>query len=285
MFNRIITRKLLNVRTFASEFNRLRMKYKTMEKEKAKLMEEDGVKEENKKTAIGKGHKNFVYPSPIEALKDIMEVPVTSESECVSLVIALNVDSKKGEQNIRGIFKMPGGSHKIPKIAVFTSPQFQEIAKQAGADIIGNEDTVRDITDNKIDFEKCICTMEMLPILKNVGRILGPLGLMPSVKLGTATTTEKLVDIIKDLKTGSREFKLDAYGQINVPLGKRSFPEENILKNLDSFMKVLNDKKPENIKGRFFLYAYLVGKKKSYKIDMKSLDPKLNSYFMNKLNI
>jgi large subunit ribosomal protein L1 len=276
----------LHKRSFASQFSKLVMKHRQLEREKTKQAAQEGVKVAAvAKDTVKRGSKNYIYPSPVDALNDIQEVPITSELECVSLVVALNVDVKRGDQNIRGIFKMPGGSHKIPKIAVFTSPQYQQIAKDAGADILGNEDTVKDITDGKIDFEKCISTTEMLPLLKNVGRILGPMGLMPSTKLGTACPPEKLVDIIKDLKTGSREFKLDIYGQINVPLGKRSFPDENILRNLDSFMKVLNDKKPDGVKGRFFLYAYLVGKKKSYRVDMKSLDPKSSSYFMNKLNI
>jgi large subunit ribosomal protein L1 len=277
-----------DIKTFASQFSRMQMKHKIIAKEEARqkqLEEEENKKKNISSSTRSKDSEHYIYPSPFEALKDIKEDYNIKDSEQVHFLITLNVDPKKGDHNIRGIFKMPGGSNKIPKLAVFTSPQFQDKAKQAGADILGNEDTVKDILDGKIDFEKCICTTEMLPLLKNVGRILGPKDLMPSTKLGTATNPDNLVAMIENIKAGSEEFKVDANGEINVVLGKKNFAVENLYKNLDSFMHVVGEKKPESIKGRYFLYANFLIQKKAFKIEMKSLDPKLNSYFMKKLNL
>ena len=227
--------------------------------------------------------KRLIYPSPVEALKELKSTLTKNDAETVNMVVALNVDVKRGDQNVRGIFSMPGGSNKIPKVIVFTSPQFQDMAKQAGADIIGNEDTVKEIQEGKIEFEKCICTLEMLPLLKPLGKILGPKGLMPSTKVGTATTSDKLQNIIKDIKTGSREFKVDIYGQVCSPIGRKNFDDKNIYKNIDAFMKILLEKKPDNIKGRYFLYAFINTRGKSYRVDLRSLDPKSSAYFYTKI--
>jgi len=227
--------------------------------------------------------QNKSWPSPIYALEDMKKQPIRAEHETIQLTVGLNVDYRKGDQNVRGIFKMPGGSTKTPKVIAFVPEDLAEKARAAGADFIGDHETIKDIQNGQINFEKCVCTIEMLPMLKNVGRILGPLGLMPNAKIGTACEHDKIENIIKDLKLGSKEFKVDARGQIIVPVGKRDFPLENVLQNIHSFMLVLIEKKPETIKGRYFLYAYLNSRRLSYKIDMKSLDPKINAYFMNAL--
>ncbi len=223
------------------------------------------------------------WTSPIEALNDMKKQPIRSEHEIIQLTIGLNVDYRKGDQNVRGIFKMPGGSTKTPKVIAFVPPELADKARSAGADSIGDNETIKEIQNGQINFEKAVCTIEMLPMLKNVGRILGPLGLMPNAKIGTACSHDKLENIIKDLKLGSKEFRVDARGQIIVPIGKRDFTEDNILKNIHSFMTVLIERKPETIKGRYFLYAFINARRLSYKIDMKSLDPKTNSYFMNSI--
>ena len=175
---------------------------------------------------------------------------------------------------------MPGGAIRQTKVVAFVPPELAEKATEAGADTIGTIDTIKEIQAGEINFDKCVCTIDMLPMLKTVGRILGPQGLMPNAKVGTACTHETLVGIIKDLKQGSKEFRVDQRGQIVVPVGKRDFPIEMILKNIDSFMKVLIEKKPDSIKGRYFLSSFISSRRLSYKIDMKTLDPKTPTYFM-----
>lgn len=223
------------------------------------------------------------WPSVIEALHDMKKQPIRGEHEVIQLTIGLNVDYRKGDQNVRGIFKMPGGSTKTPKVIAFVPPELADRATAAGADLIGDNETIKEIQNGQINFERCVCTIEMLPLLKSVGRILGPMGLMPNAKIGTATTQDKLETIIKDLKLGSKEFRVDPRGQIIVPVGKRDFPVENVLQNIHSYMTVLIEKKPDTIKGRYLLYSFLNARRLAYKIEMKSLDPKTNSYFMNTL--
>lgn len=266
MINKIYFHKktiLLNVtpnKAFASMFGRLKMKEKTDEKirkiEEAKNPKLKNANELNDNNST----KRKIYDSPIEAIQDIknnvfFDFPV-------GVTVALNVDPRKGDQNVRGIYKMVGGATKIPKIIVFTSPANHDIAKNAGADFLGDLNTIKDISEGKIEFEKCVATVDWLSNLKKVGRILGPKGLMPSAKVGTACTPDNLENIIKELKQGSKEFKLDKNAQIMVPLGRTTFKAEGLLMNLDSFMKTLIERKPDTCKARYFLYAYICTRSK-----------------------
>jgi large subunit ribosomal protein L1 len=261
-------------------------------KEKRKNENDRSKKDENKEktSANNEKTKKIFNPrrqycsSPQEALKEIQKIPKMFPNQTLNIVIGLNVDPKRGDQNVRGIFKMPGGSNKIPKVMVFTSQANIEMAKAAGADMIADSNTYKNIQEGIIDFEKTVCTMDTLPTLKNYGRILGPLGLMPSTKIGTACTADNLEKIIKDLKMGSREFKVDQTGHIHLPIGRYDFPEDKILKNIDSLMRVVMSKQPESIKGRYLLYAVLNAYKHSYKIDLRSLDPNSATYFYDKEN-
>jgi large subunit ribosomal protein L1 len=276
-----ITNKGLSIKTFASSYSRMNLKRKY--EYKKKLKENEGKETENKDTEDNQNIQK-VYSSPIECVPVLKNNPVRGVNDTINMTVSLNIDIRKGDQNVRGVFKMPGGSNKIPKIIVFTSPDYREIAKAAGADTLGDETTVNDILQNKpFEFDKCIATMEMIPLLKKVGRILGPKGLMPSVKVGTACTPDNLVKCIKDFKIGTREFKADVNGQIIVPIGKFEFDDNKIYMNIDSFMRSLLERKPTGVKGRYFLYAYISTRRLSCKIDMKSLDPLSSYYFMNKL--
>ena len=278
----------LSVKNVTSYFSKMNLKekhsadFKTLLKQKKEMTQnkEKNIEQINSNNQIV-SQKSKIWSSPIEALQDMKKQQIRSENEIIQLNIGLNVDMRRGDQNVRGIFKMPGGSTKTPKVIAFVQPEFVDIAKNAGADLIGDMETIKEIQNGQIDFEKCVATIEMLPMLKTVGRILGPMGLMPNAKIGTACTHEKLESIIKDLKLGSKEFRVDVRGQIIVPVGKRNFPVENILENIHSFMTVLSEKKPETIKGRYFLYSFISARRLSYKIDMKTLDPKTSAYFKN----
>jgi large subunit ribosomal protein L1 len=220
-----------------------------------------------------------IFANPQQAIIEIKKIKQKFPNQTLDMVVGLNIDPKRGDQVVRGIYRMPGGSNKIPKVMVFTSPACHEIAKNAGADFIADQQTYKNISEGIIDFEKTVCTLDTLPALKNLGRILGPKGLMPSVKVGTACTVDNLDKIIRDLKMGSREFKTDVWGQIQVPVGRLDFTEDKILQNIDSFMKSVLEKKPEVIKGRYFLYATLYTYRHSFRLDMRSMDPKSSTYF------
>ena len=270
-----------------SYFSRMNLKEKHSKNHKSNKTQKDkstnieeNLQEKFKKINENISEKNKEWSSPVIALEDMKKQPKRADIEIIQLNVGLNVDVRKGDQNVRGIFKMPGGAIKTTKVIAFVPPELAEKALSAGADLIGNSETIKEIQNGDINFEKCVSTIDMLPMLKNVGRILGPMGLMPNAKVGTACTHEKLESIIKDLKQGSKEFRVDQRGQIVVPVGKRDFPIEMILKNIDSFMKVLIEKKPDSIKGRYFLSSFISSRRLSYKIDMKTLDPKTPTYFM-----
>lgn len=274
----------MNLKYFSSVFSKERMKLKkeekrkVLEEEKLKLKVESVKAKEEKSVEV----QTKLWSNPSLALQELKKFPQKFPNQMINMVIGLNIDPKKGNQVVRGIYKMPGGSNKIPKIMVFTSPPLHEIAKNAGADFIADEKTYKNIQEGIIDFDKTVCTLDTLPSLKNLGRILGPKNLMPSTKVGTACTADNLEKIIKELKLGSKEFKTDIYGQVNVPIGRYDYPDEKILSNIDSIMKTLQEKKPESIKGRYFLAAYINSYKHCLRIDLRALDPKSGSYFMLK---
>lgn len=220
-----------------------------------------------------------VCSTPQEAFEKIKKIPKLYNNQTLGITVALNIDTKRGDQTVRGLLKYPGGSNKIPRVAVFTSPGNHEVAKAAGADIIADAETFKKINDGIIEFDKTVCTLDTLPSLKNYGRILGPKGLMPSVKIGTACPSADLEKIIKDLKKGSKEFNADLDGQIHLPLGRYDLNTEGLLMNLDSLMTILLSKQPESVKDRFFLYVIIHFQKHAFKIDMNSLDPRSPTYF------
>jgi large subunit ribosomal protein L1 len=271
------------------------MRLKEKHKAKKKLMEEKEKtintvvvekkeeKEEQIKKEIHPSKK--LYSDPMSALIELRKIAQKFPNQMINMTIGLNIDPKKGNQVVRGIYKMPGGSNKIPKLMVFTSPALHQVAKNAGADMIADAQTFKDIQNGIIEFEKSICTLDTLPTLKNYGKILGPKGLMPSVKVGTACTADNLEKIIKELKLGSKEFKTDIWGQVDVPIGRYDYSDEKILLNMNSIMQTLLDKKPEVIKSRYFLYALMYSYRQVYRIDLRSLDPKSSSYFTKNLNI
>ncbi len=278
-----------NTKNFASILSVERMKEKNkkrIEESKAKLnLSSQKIEETIKQSSQFNADlpiKKRMFLNPQAALEELKKIPQKFPNQTLDMVIGLNIDPKRGDQVVRGIYKMPGGSNKIPKLMVFTSPNFVDIAKAAGADMIADATTYKNISEGIIDFEKTVCTLDTLPSLKNLGKILGPKGLMPSTKVGTACTADNLERIIKELKMGSREFKTDMWGQIQVPLGKIDFAQDKILENIDSFMKTVSEKKPESVKARYFIYAILYTYKYSFRIDMRSMDPKSSSYFMIK---
>lgn len=229
--------------------------------------------------------KNFFYNSPVEAIKTIKSKQSAAnrkKKETINMLVNLNLGTNKSEQLIRGICKLPGGSIKIPRICVFTSGHLIDVAKEAGADLIGDQTVLDDIKLGKFKFDKLVCSLDMLPTLKQLGRILGPKGLMPNQKVGTAAKGEDLEGVIKDLKSGSKEFKIDKFGQIQIPIGRENYPDENIYKNIDSFLESVYEKKPESVKLNYIKSAFLkTSSGLPLKLDVKSLDRKSGSYFIN----
>ena len=190
-------------------------------------------------------------PESIEKLLPLVKKNCTTKfDESVDLSFQINNKQKKGEKNIRTVVNLPGGTGKKVKVAVVCEDTKTSEAKTAGADIVGGDDFIEKIKAGEMNFEKLICTPSMMIKLSKLGKVLGPKGLMPNPKLGSVT--EDLKKAISDAKSGQAEIRNDKDGNIGVSIGKKSFNNDQLIKNynaiLDSLEKEKNNNKgPENI--------------------------------------
>lgn len=169
--------------------------------------------------------------------------------ETIDVIVVLGIDAKKSDQQIRGVISLPKMPSKKIKIAVFADGDDLKKAKDSGADIVGSEELVDKVKNGEINFDKCIATPGMMPKVSVLGQILGPKGLMPNPKLGTVTND--LSSAIKNIKSGQVEYKTDKAGLVHAPVGKISFSDDELKKNIVFFLDELKKKKPENSKGVF----------------------------------
>ena len=166
----------------------------------------------------------------IEKLIPIIKKNCTTKfDESVDLNFQINNKQKKNEINIRTVVNLPGGSGKKVKVAVVCEDSKSSEAKSAGADIVGGDDFIEKIKSGEINFEKLICTPSMMIKLSKLGKVLGPKGLMPNPKLGSVT--ENLKQAVTDAKSGQAEIRNDKDGNIGVSIGKKSFNDDQLIKN------------------------------------------------------
>ena len=195
-------------------------------------------------------------PETIESLLDIIKKNSTSKFiESIDLNLQINNKQKKGEVNIRTVVNLPSGSGKKVKVAVICEETKFDEAKTAGADLVGAEDLIEKISSGNIDFQKLICTPTMMVKLSKVGKILGPKGLMPNPKLGTVSSNLK--ETIAAIKSGQTEIKNDKDGNIGLSIGKKSFKNEDLIKNFLSIIETLTKEKPTTVKGDLIKSAFL----------------------------
>jgi len=186
---------------------------------------------------------------PLEAIKILKEKSFVKFDETVDISIKLNIDSNKTDQNIKGVINLPKGTGKKIIVAVITSEEKLNDAKENGADLSGGVELIEEISSNKINFDVLIASPEMMPALGKVAKILGPKGLMPNPKLGTVTND--IGKAVKDSKSGQVKFKNEKSGIVHAGIGKLSFKEEDILSNLKTFYSTINKSKPDAVKGAF----------------------------------
>lgn len=186
---------------------------------------------------------------PLEAIKILKEKSFVKFDETVDISIKLNIDSNKTDQNIKGVVNLPKGTGKKIIVAVITSEEKINDAKENGADLLGGVELIEDISSNKINFDILIASPDMMPALGKVAKILGPKGLMPNPKLGTVTN--EIGKAVKDAKSGQVKFKNEKSGIVHAGIGKLSFKDEDILSNLKTFYSSINKSKPDAVKGAF----------------------------------
>ena len=169
--------------------------------------------------------------------------------ETVEIAMNLGVDPRHADQNVRGMVALPNGTGRNVRVAVFAKGGKAEEATAAGADLVGAEDLADKVKAGEIEFDRCIATPDMMPIVGRLGRILGPRGLMPNPKLGTVTPD--VTAAIQAAKGGQVEFRVEKAGIVHGGVGKTSFSEEALTQNIKAFFEAISKAKPSGAKGTY----------------------------------
>ncbi|MBT8456664.1 MAG: 50S ribosomal protein L1 [Alphaproteobacteria bacterium] len=169
--------------------------------------------------------------------------------ETVEIAMNLGVDPRHADQMVRGTVNLPNGTGKTVRVAVFARGPKADEAKEAGADIVGAEDLMETVQGGTIDFDRCIATPDMMPIVGRLGKVLGPRNLMPNPKVGTVTMDVK--EAVEAAKGGQVQFKAEKAGVVHAGIGKVSFDEAKLVENVRAFVEAVNKAKPTGAKGTY----------------------------------
>lgn len=184
-----------------------------------------------------------------EAVKIVKGNAKAKFDETIEIAVNLGIDPKQADQNVRGVVNLPAGTGRTVRVAVFARDKKAEEAKAAGADIVGAEDLFETVNAGKVDFDRVIATPDMMGLVGRLGKVLGPKGLMPNPKVGTVTPN--VAQAVKDAKGGSVEFRAEKTGIIHAGVGKASFSEADIEKNIRAFVGALVRARPSGAKGAY----------------------------------
>ena len=169
--------------------------------------------------------------------------------ETIEVALNLGVDPKQGDQNVRGIVRLPHGTGKTLRVAVFAKGDKAKLAADAGADIVGAEDLAEKVLAGQIEFDRVIAAPDMMAVVGRLGKVLGPRGLMPNPKLGTVTND--IAEAVKAAKGGQIEFRAEKAGLVHAGVGKASFSKEALIENLKVFVGAVAKAKPAGAKGSY----------------------------------
>nr|YP_010201502.1 ribosomal protein L1 [Skeletonema grevillei]UAM92130.1 ribosomal protein L1 [Skeletonema grevillei] len=215
--------------------------------------------------------KNVVHSSLEEAINLLQETATAKFIESVELHANLNIDPKYADQQLRTTVTLPHGVGKSMRIAVLTSEANFNEAKEGGADIVGSQELIDDISQGTINFDLLIATPDMMPKLAKLGRVLGPKGLMPSPKSGTVSTT--LTETLSDFKKGKFEYKADKTGVVHVSFGKANFSKNQLMENLTSLYQSIEQNRPSGVKGKYFKSLFICSSMgPSIQLDLNAFD-------------
>ena len=184
-----------------------------------------------------------------EAVKMVKERAKAKFDETIEIAMNLGVDPKHADQMVRGVVALPNGSGRSQRVAVFARGAKAEEAKAAGADLVGAEDLVEKVNGGAIDFDRCIATPDLMPLVGRLGKVLGPRGLMPNPKVGTVTMD--VAQAVAGAKGGAVEFRVEKAGIVHAGVGKASFTEEALVQNIKAFVDAVVKAKPTGSKGTY----------------------------------
>ncbi|MFT6832396.1 MAG: large subunit ribosomal protein L1, partial [Planctomycetota bacterium] len=179
----------------------------------------------------------------------LKSLPAPKFDETVEIAVRLGIDPRKTDQLVRGAVSLPKGLGKTVKVVVFAEGDKAEAAREAGADEVGSDELAAKIQGGWMDFDVVIASPDMMKHVGKLGKVLGPQGKMPSPKSGTVTPN--VAQAVEEFKAGKVEFRTDQGGNVHAPLGKRSFPTEDLVENLTAFLNHLTGMRPSAVKGTF----------------------------------
>ena len=190
--------------------------------------------------------KVYGLEDAIKLLKDRSSVKF---DETIEISMNLGVDPRHADQMVRGVVNLPNGTGRDVRVAVFARGDKADEAKAAGADIVGAEELVEIVQKGEINFDRCIATPDMMPLVGRLGKVLGPRGMMPNPKVGTVTMD--IANAVKGAKGGSVEFRVEKAGIVQAGVGKASFDAQKLVENIRAFADAVSKAKPAGAKGQF----------------------------------
>src|SRR5471032_1238858 len=189
-----------------------------------------------------------LYPLA-DAIKMVKERAQSKFDETVEIAINLGVDPRHADQMVRGVVTLPNGTGRTLRVGVFARGAKAEEAKAAGADVVGAEDLVEKVQGGQIDFDRCIATPDLMPLVGRLGKVLGPRGMMPNPKVGTVTMD--VTTAVRGAKGCSVEFRVEKAGIVQAGIGKASFTADKLVQNIKAFADAVQKSKPSGAKGTY----------------------------------
>ncbi len=207
------------------------------------------AKQGKRQQAIGEAVDREKFYALDEAVRLVKQNAKAKFDETVEVAVNLGVDPRHADQMVRGTVNLPHGTGKSLRVAVFAKGDKAEEAKAAGADVVGADDLAQAIQGGEINFDRCIATPDMMPVVGRLGRVLGPRGLMPNPKLGTVTPN--VAEAVEAAKGGQVQFRVEKAGIIHAGVGKASFDEAKLAENIKAFVDAVAKAKPSGAKGTY----------------------------------